>query len=132
MNPAHYASKAYAKNAIETANRRELEASLLLRAAAQLQAVADRWSEKPPGLEEAVLYNRRLWLVFIDAVSSDGNRLPASVRQNILNIGGFVLGETFSLMTKPSRSHLENLIRINRKLAAGLSRQTDRHGPEAA
>lgn len=132
MNRAHYASNVYAKSAIETANRRELEASLLLRAAAQLQAVADRWNEKPPGLAEALLYNRRLWLVFIDAVSSDGNGLPASVRQNILNIGGFVLGEIFSLMTKPDRAHLENLIRINRKLAAGLSGQAGRRGSEAA
>jgi len=132
MSSAKYASEVYAKSAIETADRRDLEATLLLRAAAQLQAVRDRWSEDPPGLHEALLYNRRLWLIFIDAVSSDKNGLPASIRQNILNIGGFVLAEIFSLMTKPDPAHLENLIRINRKLAAGLSAQTGRQATEAA
>jgi flagellar protein FlaF len=132
MSSAKYVNQIYAKSAIETADRRELEASLLLRGAAQLQAVRDRWSENRPALHEALLYNRRLWLVFIDAVSSDQNGLPPSIRQNILNIGGFVLAEIFSLMTKPDPVHLENLIRINRKLAAGLSAQTDRQATEAA
>jgi flagellar protein FlaF len=129
MSSAQHASQVYAKSAIETSDRRELEANLLLRAAAQLQNVKDHWSEKPPGLSEALLYNRRLWITFIDAVSSDQNKLPASVRQNILNIGGFVLAEICSLMTKPNPTHLENLIRINRTLAAGLSVQS---GKEAA
>ena len=43
----HYASNAYAKTAIETAAPRELEASLLLQAAAKLQAVHDSWRDKP-------------------------------------------------------------------------------------
>jgi flagellar biosynthesis activator protein FlaF len=132
MNAAHYATQIYAKSAIEAANPREVEATLLLRAAAHLQSVMDRWSERPAGLQEALPYNRRLWLIFIDAVSSDQNSLPSPIRQNILNIGGFVLAEIFSLMTKPDPAHLDNLIRINRTLAAGLSGQTDRRAPEAA
>jgi len=132
MSSAQHASQIYAKSAIETADRRELEANLLLRAAAQLQTVKDHWCEQPLGLTEALLYNRRLWLIFIDAASSDQNKLPVSVRQNILNIGGFVLAEIFSLMTKPNPTHLENLIRINRKLAAGLSAPNERQAPEAA
>ena len=34
-------------------------------------------------------------------------------RQNVLNLGMFVMAETFSLMTVPKQKHLENLIRIN-------------------
>jgi flagellar protein FlaF len=120
MNPARYASQTYAKTAIEVADPRQLEAGLLQRAAAQLQAVRDNWCKKPPGLSEALLYNRRLWLIFIDAVSADSNRLPIPVRQNILNIAIFVMAEIFSLMTKPDPSHLDNLIHINKRLAAGL------------
>jgi flagellar biosynthesis activator protein FlaF len=131
MSSAKHASQIYAKSAIETADPRELEASLLLRAAAQLHSVKDRWTENPAGLQEALLYNRRLWLIFIDAVSSDRNELPVSVRQNILNIAGFVLGEIFSLMTKPDPVHLDILIHINRKLAAGLRAQTSQLAPEA-
>jgi flagellar protein FlaF len=116
----HYASKAYANVAKDAAGPRELEARLLLEATARLQAVHDSWCEKPPGLSDAVLYNRRLWIVFIDAVMRDDNRLPTPVRQNILNLGIFVMGEIFSLMTRPKPDHLANLIRINRALAAGL------------
>jgi flagellar protein FlaF len=132
MSSAKYASQVYAKSAIETSDPREREATLLLRAAAQLQAVRDRWCKDPPGLHEALLYNRRLWLIFIDAVSSDQNKLPPAARQNILNIGAFVMAEIFSLITKPDPVHLENLIRINRKLAGGLSAQTGQRAPEAA
>jgi len=82
-------------------------------------AAGHDWSDKPAGLAEAVLYNRRLWIIFIDAVIRDDNRLPLALRQNILNIGAFVMAETFSLMTKPKPENA-NLIRINRRIAAGL------------
>jgi flagellar biosynthesis activator protein FlaF len=116
----HYASKAYAQTAKETASPRQLEANLLLKAAAKLQAVHESWRENPIGLNEALTYNRRLWTVFIDSVIDDDNRLPLRVRQNIANLGIFVMGETFSLMTKPKPDHLVSLININRDIAAGL------------
>ena len=114
------ATKAYAKTALETAPPRELEASLLLQAAAKLQAVHDGWREKPTGLNEAITFNRKLWTVFIDAVTHEDNRLPAAVRENLTRLGVFVMGETFSLMTKPDPTHLTSLININRGIAAGL------------
>jgi flagellar biosynthesis activator protein FlaF len=116
----HYASKAYATIAKETASPRELEASLLLKAAAKLQAVHDSWPDKPRGLHDALMYNRRLWVVFIDAVTSNDNKLPVPVRQNIANLGLFVMGEIFSLMTNPKPAHLQSIIKINRRIAAGL------------
>jgi flagellar biosynthesis activator protein FlaF len=116
----HYASRAYAQTAKETASPRQLEASLLLKAAAKLQAVHESWREKPAGLHEAINYNRKLWTVFLDAVIKDDNRLPPAVRQNIANIGLFVMGETYALMTKPKPDHLVSLININRHIAAGL------------
>jgi len=33
-----------------------------------MQAVHDKWHDNPNSLDEAVLYNRRLWTVFIDSV----------------------------------------------------------------
>jgi flagellar protein FlaF len=115
-----HASKAYANIAKETASPRELEATLLLRAAAKLQAVHDKWEDKSNDLDEAVLYNRRLWTVFIDAVLRDDSLLPVAVRQNLANLGVFVMNQTFSLMTNPLRSNLLSLIKINREIAAGL------------
>lgn len=116
----NYASRAYAKTARDTADPRELEASLLLKAAAQLQAVHDSWQDQPAGLEAALLYNRRLWTLFLDAVIREDCRLPEPLRENLKTLGAFVMCETFSLMSQPKQKHLDNLININRRIAAGL------------
>lgn len=118
VNPA---AKAYAEIAKQTASPRELEASLLLKAAAKLQAVQESWNgKKPSGLDDALLYNRRLWTVFIDAVMRDDNKLPKPVCQNLTSLGMRVMSDTFALMTKPRPEHLTTLIDINRGIAAGL------------
>jgi flagellar biosynthesis repressor protein FlbT len=117
----HPASKAYTKTAKEIASPRELEANLLLNAAAKLQSVHDSWKDKPVGLNDALMYNRRLWTVFIDALVRPDNKLPAQIRENLVKIGAFVMGETFSLMTQPQPKHLKTIIKINRRIAAGLN-----------
>jgi flagellar biosynthesis activator protein FlaF len=135
MSPidSRYASKAYTRVAREVLDPRELEAALLLKSAAKLQAALDGWDQKPPPmLSDAVLYNRRLWIVFIDAVIRDDNKLPLAIRQNVLNLGVFVLAETFSLMTAPKQTHVENLVRINRAIAAGLGSKADEGRPTRA
>lgn len=114
------AAKAYQDVARQTVSPRDLEANLLLKAASQLQAVQDTWRDKPKGLDEAVMFNRRLWTVFLDAVIREDNKLPAKIRDNLTKLGAFVMGETFSLMTKPKREHLASIIKINRGIAAGL------------
>jgi flagellar biosynthesis repressor protein FlbT len=116
----NYASKAYVKTATNIASPRELEANLLLNAAAKLQSVHDSWKDKPSGLRDAIMYNRRLWTVFIDALVRPDNKLPAQIRENLVKIGAFVMGETFALMTEPKQQHLKTIIKINRKIAAGL------------
>ncbi len=127
------ASQAYARVAHVVLDPRELEASLLLKAAAKLQAVLEAWDQKPPSsLPDALLYNRRLWIVFIDAVMRDDNRLPTATRQNVVNLGMFVMAEVFSLMTAPKQEHLANLIRINRALAAGLGSKNGESQPQRA
>lgn len=116
----NYASTAYARTARETANPRELEADLLLKAAAKLQAVRNSWRDERHGLDEALLYNRKLWTVFLDSVVREDSRLPQPLCENLKTLGAFVMCETFSLMTKPQEKHLNNLININRRIAAGL------------
>jgi flagellar protein FlbT len=117
----NYGTRAYAKVAKETASPRELEASLLLKAAAKLQEVQNSWNDsKPAGLDEALLYNRRLWTVLIDAVIRDDNKLPKQVCENLTALGMRVMGDTFTMMTKPAPEQLTTLININRGIAAGL------------
>ncbi len=118
----HKAAKVYAKTALATGNPRELEAQLLLRAAAKLQAVKDGDVTADDGIESAIRYNRRLWLVFADAIGRPENPLPREIKQNVANLAVFVLKHSMSIetSTEPATERLGVLININRKLAAGL------------
>ena len=116
----HQASKAYGKVANVTANPRELEASLLLKAAAQLQTIHDTWAQSGSKLNEALVFNRKLWSIFMACVVENDHPLPPAVRQNIANIGVFVMNETLSLMSEPRAEKLGSLIDINREIASGL------------
>jgi len=114
------AAQAYGTVAKQTANPRDLEASLLLKAAAQLQAIVDNWDRASTDLEGALLYNRKLWTIFMTSVVEEGHPLPASVRQNITNLGIFVLKQTLDAQAKPAPAQLAALVNINREVAAGL------------
>jgi flagellar protein FlaF len=116
----HHAANAYGTVAKQIANPRELEASLLLKAASRLQAISDGWEEQRGGLDEALLYNRKLWSVFLTSVTAEGHPLPPQIRQNVANLGLFVMKQTISLLSEPRREKLGSLININRELAAGL------------
>ena len=115
------AAKAYGAVAQQTASPRELEAQLLLRAASRLQNVHDHWESERAGLDHALLFNRKLWTIFLTSATSNDNPLPAEVRQNIANIGIFVINQTLNVIGNPEPERLRSLININRQLAAGLS-----------
>ncbi len=116
----HQAAKAYGAVAQKIANPRELEANLLLDAAARLQTIRDGWDSKNSELNAALLNNRKLWTIFISSATSPENPLPASVRQNVINLGLFVLKQTIAILANPKPDTLGSLININRELAAGL------------
>lgn len=115
-----HVTSAYTKVAKQIANPRELEAGLLLTAASRLQAIGDAWDDRKGELDDALRYNRRLWALFVTAVTRSDSPLPAEVRQNIANLGLFVIKQTVSLMVDPRPQQLGSLININRELAAGL------------
>ena len=119
------AAQAYGNVAKQTSSPRELEANLLLQAASRLQTIQDSWDRNSgdphgPQLEEALLYNRKLWTVFLTTATDGANPLPAAIRQNVANIGIFVMKQTLTAMGDPSPEQLNPLIKINRELAAGL------------
>lgn len=115
-NPA----EAYGKTAKVVSNPRELEASLLTKAAMQLQAVKDQWDPNGEPLRSALLYNRKLWTVFAGSVTEDSNPLPQPIKQNIANLSVFVLKRTVQVQANPEPEKLDVLININREIAAGL------------
>jgi len=114
------AAKTYGAIAKQTANPRELEADLLLNAAARLQAIRDSWDGNQSQLDAALLYNRKLWSIFVTSATSPENPLPTGLRQNVANLGLFVFNHTMTVLANPKPENLGTLININRELAAGL------------
>ena len=114
------AAQTYGSVAKQTATPRELEASLLLRAASRLQAICESWDGKVGELDDALVFNRKLWSVFLTSAMREDNPLPSDIRQNIANLGLFVISHTLALASDPRPERLGSLISINRELAAGL------------
>jgi flagellar protein FlaF len=115
------AAQAYARTSQATSSPREIEAQALLKAARQLQEVQSNWAGPGKAMESALLFNRRLWSIFMSAAQTDENPQPIEIRQNIANIGVFVMKQTVDMQLSPDPAKLKSLIDINRNLAAGLS-----------
>jgi flagellar protein FlaF len=92
----------------------------LLDAAARLQMIKDGWEAKYSELDAALLNNRKLWTIFMTSATNPENPLPVNVRQNVANLGLFVLKQTVATLADPKPESLGALITINRELAAGL------------
>jgi flagellar protein FlaF len=116
-----YAAQAYARTSQTTANPREIEAQALLRAARQLQEVQTNWNGPDRNMHNALVFNRRLWSIFMSAAEANDNPNSLEVRQNIANIGIFVLTRTIEIQMDPDPAKLKSLIDINCNIAAGLS-----------
>lgn len=114
------AASAYARVAQATQSPRELEANVLLKAATRLQAVKDEWQTRQNELDEALLYNRKLWTVLVTSVTREDNPLPKLIKQNITNLAVFIFNRTLELSSAPAPEKLSVLININREIAAGL------------
>lgn len=129
------AAAAYSQTTKATVQPRDLEAHLLMKSASQLQTIHDNWDDLKETLDDALLYNRRLWGVFLDAVTAEDSPLPKPVAQNIANLGFFVFNHTLQVQLKPDADKLRSLISINREIAAGLrgaSEEAERASVDAA
>ena len=115
------AAQAYARVANTTASPRDIEAKALLMAANKLQAVMTNAEATFEQASEALMFNRKLWSIFLSEAQRDENPHPLDARQNIANLGIFVLSHTAALQISPQRDHFKPLIEINRNIAAGLS-----------
>src|SRR5258707_15560506 len=91
------------------------------KAARQLQDVQANWAGPDNNMHQALLFNRRLWSIFMSAAETNDNPQPLEIRQNIANIGVFVMKQTLEMQINPDPAKLKSLIDINCNLAAGLS-----------
>src|SRR5258706_1747160 len=124
-----HAAQAYARTSQTTASPREIEAQVLLKAARQLQDVQANWVGPDNNMHQALLFNRRLWSIFMSAAETNDNPQPLEIRQNIANIGVFVMKQTLEMQINPDPAKLKSLIDINCNLAAGLSGRGLRPSP---
>ena len=115
------AAQAYARVANTTSSPRDIEAQALLLAANKLQAVMNNVDATYTQMSEALIFNRKLWTIFLSEAQREENPNSLDVRQNIANLGVFVLSQTTALQMSPQREHIKPLIEINRNFAAGLS-----------
>ena len=115
------AANAYARVATTTASPRDIEAQTLLKAANKLQEAINNNDPLAEQTRQALMYNRKLWTIFLSEAMREGNPQPLDVRQKIANIGVFVLSQTAALQLSPQFDHFKPLIEINRNIAAGLS-----------
>src|SRR3954453_1284651 len=115
------AAQAYARVATTTSSPRDIEAQALLMAANKLQAIMTNADASYAQTNDALMFNRKLWTIFLGEARRDENPQPLEVRQNIANIAVFVLSQTAALQISPQREHFKPLIEINRNIAAGLS-----------
>lgn len=105
-----------------TLSGRDLEASVLTKAALLLQDAKNLWgdAEHETRLDEALRFNQRLWSFFQVEVAADENPLPVEIKQNILTLSRFVDKRIFEVMAYPEARKLDVLININQNIAAGL------------
>ena len=115
------AAQAYQKTSQVAVSPRELEANLLMKAAARLQLIKDEWDETPfADKDEALNYNRKLWTVLVTSVTSAESELPQQVKNNLASLGVFIFKQTMAVMANPDPEKLTVMISINRSIAEGL------------
>ena len=84
---------AYQQVARQTASPRDLEADLLSKAAVMMADIEDGWPASREGLEEALMYNRKIWQVLVSSVTTEENPLPRQIKQNVANLGIFIFND---------------------------------------
>lgn len=118
-----HGAQAYHQTTKVVESPRERESALLMKAASNLQRVKDEWeTSTAEELRTALTFNRKLWTIFMSAVTQDDNPLPREIRQNIANLGMFVMNQTRELLyeVEPQPEHIGVLVQLNRQIAAGL------------
>ena len=88
----HHAARLYKTVSEKIASPRATEADLLVQAALRLQKLCDNWDANTISeLDDALRYNRVLWSIFISTVTKTENPLPQAIKQNVANLGIFVM-----------------------------------------
>jgi flagellar protein FlaF len=116
-------SAIYEQQSKDFMSPRELEASVLSKAALKLKQCQDLWDtpEREKLLDEAIRYNQKVWSFFQSELSMPDNPLPKNIREDILNLSLFIDKRLFEVMAYPDNARkLDIVVNINLNIAAGL------------
>lgn len=113
---------AYRQTIKTTISGKELEASVLTKAAELLKSCQAKWNDEDrfKRLDEALVFNQRIWSIFQDELIRDDNPLPSKLRSDILSLSLFIDKRIVDIMSDPSPDKLDIIININLNIAAGL------------
>lgn len=125
-NPYSKAADAYGTTAAAT-DQRALEGKILLKAAQKLEDLAKRLSGPDKvsreEIDEALLYNQKLWQLFAEDMMNDDHLLPQEIKNNIASLAVFVFKRSREILIETSPEKFKALININRNIAAGLMKR---------
>ncbi|MCZ8104628.1 MAG: hypothetical protein O9972_42870 [Burkholderiales bacterium] len=111
-------ARAYARTARIAMTTREIEASLLVQCAVDIER-ARACTDDARALPDALTANCRVWHELAEgAAANDG--APIELRAGTLRLARFVMASTRKILETPDPVAVQTLIDINRTLAAGL------------
>jgi flagellar biosynthesis activator protein FlaF len=116
------ALKTYESVSKSTISGREVEASVLTKAALKLKECQAGWSapDREAKLDSALKFNQRVWTILQAEISKPENPLPEKLKIDLLRLGGYIDKRIFEVMAYPSPEKLTIIININQNIAAGL------------
>jgi flagellar biosynthesis activator protein FlaF len=105
-----------------TMSGREIEASVLTKAALKLKDCQNNWDayDREEKLNDALKFNQRIWSIFQGELSKEDNPLPKNVRLDVLKLSAFVDRRILETLAAPDPEKLGAVININNNIAAGL------------
>lgn len=115
--------KAYQDVVKTTTTGRNLEAAVLTKAARLLILCQEQWKEEGhfQRLDEALIFNQKVWTIFQDELAKEDHPMPAELRANILKLSLMIDKRIVEVMGNDSSpDRLELIININNNIAAGL------------
>ena len=112
-------SAAYSEICEETPElQRNEEREILSRVIENLKGL-DHNDLKSREAQDAMRLTERLWLAFIDDLSSEANSFPDQLKADLLSIGLYIVGELEKIRAGQSQD-IESIIAINEIIYKGL------------
>ena len=105
-----------------TMSGREIEATVLTKAAVKLKECQNKWDteNRDQKLDEALKFNKRVCSILQAELAKEDNPLPRQLRNDLISLSVFIDRRILETLAYPSPEKLSVIIDINNNIAAGL------------